>query len=107
MTVRSKRVAGPVALGGAWQTIYTVPAGKTFRGIVVFVNDGAAAQDELLRLSNVSGSALLHRTTVLAKNSTSLGGVVLNPGDVLQALHSTGDPMYVTVWGSELDGAAP
>jgi hypothetical protein len=104
MATRTRRAATAV-LGNGWTTFYTCPAGRTFRGTMMFHNAGAAQQDALLRIDGVAGGNAIFREPVPANSTRSLTFLVLNPGDVLQTNHSTGDVMVGTLWGSLLLGA--
>jgi hypothetical protein len=105
MPVRSQRVTGVVVVTGSSTLVYTVPAGRTFRGAVTITNRSAAAA---ACAYTVNGTAYINQfwgSVVPAYSSAALAGVVLNPGDTLYAFIVGGGPANVIVYGSLLLGA--
>ena len=97
----SQRVAGPVAIGVGATAVYTVPAGRVFRGFGFVANSGAAVATVTVRVNGAVAYAVsIGFPNTLALNPT----VVFNPGDVITATASAG-AVTITLWGSLLVGA--
>lgn len=107
MVVRSRRVAGPVAVTAAGVLVYDVPAGRTLviTGVTA-VNAGAVAQGCNLYLNLVAAGNLLWAFgNIPSGGSASLGRfLTLNPGDVLRANCGAVGSVFLTVSGSLLLG---
>jgi hypothetical protein len=105
MPVRSQRVTGVVVVTGASTFVYTVPAGRTFRGAVTITNRTATAAACAYTVNGTGFVDQFWGSVVPAYSSAALAGVVLNPGDVLRAFITGGGPANVIVYGSLLMGA--
>ncbi len=108
MSVRSKRLFGPIVVATAATTLYTCPAGETaLLKEIVGVNTGALSGT--INFSVDTGGGPVHFFTQAAGNSSvfSLVGrfMVFHPGDILSAVCIT-NTMRVTGFGAELEGVA-
>lgn len=109
MAVRTKELGHfSLTVQNQWETIYTVPAGKT--AIVKELSHmGPAAQTIHWRVSR-AGTTFLIGSGVTAANVALVTPrlLVLEPADVLQAMKQSGSAGLIDVWvsGAELDGVA-
>lgn len=110
MSVRTKRLVGPVAQGTVNATLYTTPSGRTaiLKQLTVFSQTGVALIVRFFVNGSAVGNHVLDLATTNAAVTAQLSGLflVLEPGDTLRAETSTGTAT-ITVSGSELDGVAP
>lgn len=113
MTARSKRICGPLGLNaaGAYQLLYTVPAGKValLKSIRCY---NASAADRILGLT-LPGTSTEHRfvRTTIAPGATFIDpdtdAVVIHAGEQLHARQWTAgavaNDLVLTISGAELE----
>jgi hypothetical protein len=108
MPVRSKRLAGPQAVGTANSLLYTGPAGETtLLKQITLANTSPLANTIALKLNGTSGSQTIFFETVGGSQASHLDGlfVVLQPGDTLHG-QAGAATMIVALFGAQLEGVA-
>lgn len=108
MAVRSRRFFGPTTVAaGTNVVLYTVPADRTARfSLVTVVSQGTGTGIWTLRVNSAVAQAIFSETHAAAEEAWQiLDGLVLNPGDTLEASAPTGVNLRVAGYGSLLFGA--
>lgn len=110
MTVRTKRLFGPVTVTNVNQLLYTCPAGRTAILKEIWVSDqGSTAATVRFFVNGVGTPARIYQFPLLGSDAIHFGGlfIVLHPGDVFRAILSAAANYTLMGNGSELDGVAP
>ena len=109
MTIIATRLTGPATLANAPAVIYTAPASSiVFIQSAVFANTDATGIHTITVYVVPSGGGIGAATTVVPKQSISpsstyksseLAGVVMNPGDTIEASADTAALVTYTISG--------
>lgn len=108
MSVRSKRLFGPISVGNGVSVLYTCPAGRTaVLKSLTLVNGFNVVNSLAIALGAQASANFLWEGNVDPSASTVLNElfIVLQPGDVLRA-QATSSFVVITGFGAELLGVA-
>jgi len=106
--VRTKQLWAPAVAGTVASTLYTTPSGETtILKTVTLVNGGALARPVILGINGTAAGDRIVWESVPTQAGLLLVNlfVVLQPGDTIDALASSGN-VTVGGFGTELEGVA-
>lgn len=93
-----------MAIGTGATLLYSVPAGRTFRGLLIATNDSAAAVQVWAGVGGAATAQLVYKNAINVNNSVA-ATIILNPGDDLYVRFSAAAGCAAVLVGSLLLGS--